>query len=106
MLWQLIADTKTPLEAETVFSEIFTDMEVSTLAKRLGVAYWLSKNRSYDNIKTNLKVSSATVADIQPKIKRAGWKLALRKMTADEWATVWENKIKHVLHKFRRPKTN
>ena len=64
MLFQLIADLKTPQEAEVVLRGTLSDTELITLTKRLAVAYWLTKGRSYSNIKDNLKVSSASISDI------------------------------------------
>src|SRR3989339_731370 len=90
MLWQLITDLKNPKEVELVWSDLLSKTELTTVAKRLAVAYWLSKKRSYENIKQNLKVSSATVAEVQRNLKKPGWKLAMQKITADEWANVWE----------------
>ena len=99
MLWQLITDIKNPKEAEMVWGDLLSKTELATVAKRLAVAYWLSKKRSYENIKQNLKVSSATVAEVQKNLKKPGWRLAIQKVTADEWANVWEQKIKRVFKK-------
>ncbi len=99
MLFQLVADLKTPQEVEGVLKDILSDTELTTVAKRLAVAYWLTKGRSYSNIKDNLKVSSASISDIQQGIKKPGWKLALQKVTADEWATLWEQRIKSMIGK-------
>ena len=99
MLWQLITDLKNPKDVELVWSDLLSKTELTTVAKRLAVAYWLSKKRSYENIKQNLKVSSATVAEVQRNLKKPGWKLAMQKVTADEWANVWEQKIKRVFKK-------
>ena len=96
-LWQLITDLKNPKEVEIVLSDLLSATEIAIVAKRLAVAYWLSKKRSYENIKQNLKVSSATVAEVQRNLKRPGWKLTMQKVTADEWANVWETKIKKIL---------
>lgn len=98
-LFQLLADLKRPPEVELGLRDLLTETELITLAKRLAVGYWLTKGRSYENIKANLKVSSATVADIQPRLKSPGWKLAIRKVTADEWATEWEEKIKKFIRR-------
>lgn len=98
-LWQLIVDLKNPKEAEMIMKDLLSDTELTIVAKRLGVAYWLSKKRSYENIRGNLKVSSATIADVQQKLKDPGWKLAIQKMVADEWATMWEERIKNVFKK-------
>ena len=54
----------------------------------------LKKKRSYENIKNNLKVSSATIATAEKNIDSKGIKLALKKLEAEEWANVWSEKIK------------
>jgi TrpR-related protein YerC/YecD len=97
--FQLITDIKNVTEAEAVFKDLLSAAELTSIAKRLAVAYWLSKGRSYGNIKENLKVSSATIADVQQHLKRPGWKLALQKITADEWASQWEERIRSVFKK-------
>ena len=97
VLFQLIADIKSPQEAEIVLKDLLSDVELTTVAKRISVAYWLSNNRSYTNIKDNLKVSSASISDIQRDLKKPGWKLVLAKITADEWATAWEQRIKRLI---------
>ena len=55
--------------------DFFKDAEIETYAKRFAVAYWLKKGRSYANIKQNLKVSSATIADISNVMKSKGFEL-------------------------------
>lgn len=97
MWYQLLVDIKNLGEAEKVFAGLFSQTELITFAKRLAVGYWLSKNRSYENIKQNLKVSSATIASVQQGLKGEGWKAAMTKVSADEWATVWEGKIRKLL---------
>lgn len=97
MLFQMVADIKTPNEAKYVFSGLLSETELITVIKRLGVGYWLTKGRSYEVIKDNLKVSSATIASIQQDLNKPGWKLALKKILAEEWATKWEEKIKKFL---------
>jgi uncharacterized protein YerC len=94
MLYQLVADIKTSDEAEIILKGLFSEIELTAFAKRVAIGYWLHKGRSYENIKQNLKVSSATVAEVQQNIKSKGWKGALQKLTADEWANQWEAKIK------------
>jgi uncharacterized protein YerC len=99
MLYQLIVDIKTPEEAEKIFTNLLSDTEITTVIKRLGVAYWLTKKRSYEIIKGNLKVSSATIATLGREIKSAGWQMAIKKVLAEEWATKWETKINNLLNK-------
>ncbi len=94
--FQTIADMKDAKEVTTFFSSFMTDSELDTYAKRLAVAYWLKKGRSYSNIKENLKVSSATIATVQDLMDKPGFVLALKKMEAEEWANQWAEKIQKV----------
>lgn len=98
-VYQLIADIKNTGNAESVLSSILSPVELSTVIKRVSIAYWLSKGRKYENIKNNLKVSSASISEIQKQIRKPGWQLTLKYLSADEWATVWEEKIKKFLPK-------
>jgi TrpR-related protein YerC/YecD len=91
---QTLLDLKTDEEVKIFLKDFFNDSELDTFAKRLAVAYWLKKGRSYNNIKDNLKVSSATIATVQSTINTPGMKLALKKMEAEEWANKWSEKIK------------
>jgi uncharacterized protein YerC len=96
---QTLLDLEKPEEAETFLKDFFNEAELETFAKRLAVAYWLKKGRSYGNIKQNLKVSSATVAAAQELMGKPGFKLAIKKMEAEEWANVWSEKIKKFVRK-------
>ncbi|MFV1916917.1 MAG: YerC/YecD family TrpR-related protein [Patescibacteria group bacterium] len=93
-LAQAISDIKTLEEANTFLEDFLTYSELEALSKRLAIAYWLKKGRSYSNIKTNLKVSSATVATVQSMMGSEGLQLALKKIEAEEWANKWAEKIK------------
>lgn len=97
MWYQLVVDIKTPEEAAEVLTGLLSETELTAITKRLAVAYWLTKGRSYENIRDNLKVSSATIAAVQQVLGTPGWKHAIKKVTADEWATKWEGKIKSIL---------
>lgn len=96
---QTLADLKTTEEAETFLKDFFNSNELETYAKRLSIAYWLGKKRSYANIKRNIKVSSATIAVVQGLMNKPGLKLALKKIEAEEWASVWAEKIKKIVNK-------
>ena len=93
-LAQTLADLKDLDEVETFLRDFFTESEYEAFSKRLAISYWLKKGRSYANIKQNLKVSSATVAAVQGMMDSRGFKLALKKIEAEEWANVWSEKIK------------
>ncbi len=98
-LYQLFTDLKSPQEVEIILKDLLSAVELTTVTKRLAVAYWLANGRSYTNIKDNLKVSSASISDIQQGLKKPGWKLALQKITADQWATQWDQRIKKLIGK-------
>lgn len=85
---------KSQEEIDKFLEDFLTDAEYLTFAKRLAVAYWLKKGRSYENIRQNLKVSSATIASTQQDMEKGGIKLALEKVGAEEWANEWAERIK------------
>lgn len=96
---QTVADLRDLKEADEFLRDFFNTSEFEAFAKRLAIAYWLKKGRSYNNIKDNLKVSSATVASVQTVMGKEGIKLALKKIEAEEWANVWAEKIKKLVKK-------
>lgn len=98
-LGKLLADFKNEKEAFEFLKGFLTPKEFENLAKRLSVAYWLSKKRSYENIQTNLKVSSATIADAKTLLKKKEVQYALKKLDADEWAEKWSEKLKKIISK-------
>ena len=94
-LLQVIIDLKTPQEAEEFLNAFLTPAEKLALIKRISIAYYLVKGRGYENIKTNLKVSSATIAAAQELIsKNKNIHLIVNKIDADQWATKWSEKIR------------
>jgi len=93
-LAQTLTDLKDFKETQIFLNDFLTEAELGTFAKRLAVAYWLKKGRSYTNIKTNLKVSSATIAGVASSMNAPGFQLALEKIEAEEWANQWSEKIK------------
>ncbi len=93
---QTVVDFKNIKETEKFLRDFFTSSEFEIFAKRIAVGYWLKKKRSYGNIKENLKVSSATIAQISELSKKKGFQLAIKKIEAEEWATKWSEKIKNL----------
>lgn len=91
---QLICDIKNIDDSKMFIEDFFTMAETETFAKRLAVAYWLKKGRSYTNIKQNIKVSSATIAEVSSMMSKKGIQSALTKIEAEEWANKWADKIK------------
>ncbi len=94
---QVITDLRDTSETKTFLKDFFNETELEAYTKRLAIAYWLKKGRSYNNIKENIKVSSATIASVQSMIDKPGFKLALKKIEAEEWANKWSEKIKRFI---------
>lgn len=94
MFAQAICDLRDLTETKAFLEDFFNKTENEAFCKRLAIAYWLKKGRSYSNIKENLKVSSATIASVQSVLNKPGMKIALKKVEAEEWANQWAEKIK------------
>jgi len=94
-LYQVLADLKSPHKVEQFLDDVLSGTEKTVLAKRLGIAYYLSKNKSYEIIRQDLKVSSATIANVQKWMEQGGegLLLALKAIEADEWAGELTDKI-------------
>ncbi len=98
-LYQLLADLKTSQEVKTFLEDILGKSELTVMAKRLAIAHYLDRNRSYQNIKDNLKVSSATIATVDKLRKSEGFQLALKRIEAERWASEWSGKIEKLFGK-------
>jgi TrpR-related protein YerC/YecD len=96
---QVITDLDQIEESASFLKDFFTESELETFTKRLAIAYWLKKGRSYVNIKTNLKVSSATIAEVAQMMKKKGFASGVKKMEAEEWANKWAEKIRKLVNK-------
>ena len=94
-LYQALADFKTPTQIENFLDDVLSETERMVLAKRLGIAYCLSRNLSYEKIREDLKVSSATIASVQKWLEQGGegLSLALKTIEAEEWAGEMTAKI-------------
>lgn len=98
LFYQTVVDLKSPEKVAIFFEDIFSKSEATAIVKRLAVAYWLTNKRSYENIRQNLKVSSATIASIDRQMRRGkGFQLALKLIEADRWATEWAEKIRGIV---------
>ncbi len=98
LLLQTIADIKSKEEAKIILENLLSKTELSAVSKRLGVVYRLDKGLSYQRIKKELKVSSATISSLAENLEnKNGFQLALKKIKAEEWANRWANRINSVL---------
>ncbi len=95
ILFQVFADTKNQGEMEKLLKSFFSEKELLSLAKKLAAAKYLKEGLSPEEIKKRLKISSTAVSRIRTQItKDAGLKLALEKISLEDWAQNWEKKIK------------
>jgi len=101
IFYQTLADLKRPEDIKIFTRDFFTKTERSVMTKRLAVAMYLEKNRSYEQIKNALKVSSATIANVDKMMNRGneGFILALRRIQAEEWADKLAKKITNWIKK-------
>jgi len=89
----ILAELNTPEEIKTVLSDALTEAEMTAVIKRLGIAVYLDKGRSYEDIRRNIKVSSATIASVAANLGNPGWQDMIRRIKAEEWAEKWTGKI-------------
>jgi uncharacterized protein YerC len=93
MMYGILAELKTPEEVKMVMNDVLTEGERIAILKRLGIAVYLDKGRNYEDIKNNIKVSSATIASVAENLGNSGWQEMIRRIKAEEWASDWSSKI-------------
>lgn len=93
MLLGILAEINSPEEIDVILKDLLTETERVAIIKRVGVAVYLDKKRSYEDVKNNIKVSSATIAQVSKSIANPGWIEILRRIKSEEWAEVWSEKI-------------
>ena len=95
VFYRLMADLKNPKQVEMFLGDVLTETERVVLAKRLTIAVYLNRDRSYEKIRKDLKVSSATIANVQKMLENGGegFNLALKTIEAEEWASEMADKI-------------
>lgn len=100
MLMGVLAEIDSPAKIEEVLSDILTEAERMAMMKRLGIAVYLDKGRNYEDIKNNLKVSSATIAAVSEAVGNPGFQEMIKRIKAEQWATEWTGKISQSLKKW------
>ena len=86
MFLGMLAEVRSPEEVETLLQDLLTETEKEVVLKRLGIAVYLDKKRSYEDIKNNIKVSSATIATVAEAMGNPGFQEIIRRIKADQWA--------------------
>jgi TrpR-related protein YerC/YecD len=89
----LLSDLRHLDECQTFFESFLTKTEQSVFAKRLGIVWMLDQNKSYEEIKKKLKVSSATISSVARQMNEEGSQLMVGKLRVDDWAGRWAQKI-------------
>jgi uncharacterized protein YerC len=90
----MIDDLSGPKEIETFLKDFFDEAEFEKYIKRLAIAYWLKKGRDEENIKRNLLATSKEIVEAKKSLRKEGITLALKKIEAEEWASIWAERIK------------
>lgn len=93
MMYGILAELNSPEEVKMVMNDVLTEGERMAILKRLGIAVYLDKGRSYEDIKNNIKVSSATIASVAENLGNSGWQEMIKRIKAEEWASEWTGKI-------------
>ena len=95
MFAQVVADLASKEKALIFLQDFLSETEFMALSKRLAIVLYLTKDKSYEEIKKELKVSSATIASVQNALdtKSPGFELASQYLKAEEWASKWTEKI-------------
>lgn len=92
-LFRVIADLRQPQHAGLFLRDFLSPSELSALAKRLTIAVLLEKGSSYQEIKAQLGVSSATISNVSDIMNTEGVMLALKILKTD-------HKVEQVLKKW------
>jgi uncharacterized protein YerC len=93
MFLGVLAEIKSTKEMETVLNDLLSETERAVVLKRLGIAIYLDKKRSYEDIKRNLRVSSATIASVAEQLGNPGFQEIIKRIKADQWAEDTSSKI-------------
>lgn len=100
MLLGVLVDEKDVNRFEHMFDALFTESEQLAAMKRLAIAVYLDKGRSYEDIGGQLKVSSATIAMVAEQMGDSGYQELVRRIKAEEWAEEWSGKLGKRLRRF------
>ncbi|HZZ99072.1 MAG TPA: Trp family transcriptional regulator [Candidatus Saccharimonadia bacterium] len=85
-LFQLVADLSNPKDSTKFCKDFFSKTELMVFTKRIAIAVSLDKGYSYEEIRKNLKVSTATISTVAERLESDGYQLALQKIKAEQWA--------------------
>lgn len=93
LFYGVLAEMNTGEQIKMVMEDALTEAERAAMIKRLGIALYLDKGRSYEDVKNNIKVSSATIASVAENLGNPGWQEMIKQIKAEEWAGEWTSKL-------------
>ncbi len=94
-----ICEIKRTDQAKQFLGDFLTTTERTVLAKRLAIGVLLHRKVAYEEIKKVLNVSSATISGVSTMMKQPGFKFAIEKINADDWADTQLQKITNLFKK-------
>lgn len=93
---RLLSDLRTKEEIQTFLTAFLSKKEYEVFTKRLAIMLWMSRSKSYRQIRAELKVSSATIASALTVAAKKEMTLTMKILRAEEWA----NKVSERLLRF------
>lgn len=83
---KILINIKNPTNAEQIINDLLTPSEKIVLVKRLSIAFLLSQNCTYEEIRDILKVSFPTIALVNKSFRYGGggYKKAMDQILSDE----------------------
>lgn len=91
--YQLIGDMNSQADSQVFLSDFLTESEIKAFAKRLAIAVELESGKSYERIRAQYAVSTATISVVSEMMSKPGMILALKKIKTDHWADNMSDKI-------------
>lgn len=93
----MLANITDPSQIRLVLDDLLSGEEFELIAKRLAVAQYLDKGRTFGDIKNNLAVNSTVIAQVAKKIANRGYQIALNDIKAEVWADNWSRRLARIL---------
>jgi Trp operon repressor len=102
-LCNMLALAHHPDDVKKILKELLSETERVAIMKRVGIALSLAEGKSYAEIKSRLKVSSATIAMVQEQAAQPGWQIIIEAMKVQASAD-WMNQAFAKFFSFGRKK--
>lgn len=95
----LLADLKRPQVMLDFLSTFLTETELTVLSKRLAILKRLHNNHSYEQIQTDLQVSSATISSVAQIKEKNISEDVINRLQIHDWAEKTAQKVRAWLQK-------